>query len=193
MNAADRLSLARLWAAPAVAVLIVADPGAAAQGSALVVFALAAATDWADGRVARARGEVSLLGAWLDTIADKALVLATLVALCAVDVVEGAHGLAVAAIVLREVLITGLRGLLATDAPSAGHDDRPLATTRAAKWKAGFQFGAAAVLLASSGSLLAWPWLRDAGLALLWLAAALSLLSGWGYWRSARAGLAGLR
>jgi CDP-diacylglycerol--glycerol-3-phosphate 3-phosphatidyltransferase len=64
------------------------------------------ATDWFDGRIARSRGRASALGSLLDPVADKILVLAVLVMLVDVRVVPGWM---VAAIVVRELLVTGLR------------------------------------------------------------------------------------
>jgi CDP-diacylglycerol--glycerol-3-phosphate 3-phosphatidyltransferase len=64
------------------------------------------ATDWFDGRIARRRGHVSALGTLLDPIADKILVLATLVVLIEKDVFPGWM---VAAIIAREFLVSGLR------------------------------------------------------------------------------------
>jgi CDP-diacylglycerol---glycerol-3-phosphate 3-phosphatidyltransferase len=64
------------------------------------------ATDWFDGRIARSRGRTSALGSLLDPVADKVLVLAVLVMLVDQDV---APGWMVAAIVIRELLVSGLR------------------------------------------------------------------------------------
>jgi CDP-diacylglycerol---glycerol-3-phosphate 3-phosphatidyltransferase len=73
---------------------------------ATAVFCVAMATDWFDGRIARSRGRTSPLGSLLDPVADKLLVLAALVMLVGRDVVPAWM---VAAIVVRELLVTGLR------------------------------------------------------------------------------------
>src|SRR2546422_10980867 len=73
---------------------------------ATAVFCVAMTTDWLDGKLARRHGRSSPLGSLLDPIADKVLVLGALVMLVGLDV---APGWMVAAIVVREVLITGLR------------------------------------------------------------------------------------
>jgi CDP-diacylglycerol--glycerol-3-phosphate 3-phosphatidyltransferase len=73
---------------------------------ATAVFCVAMATDWFDGRIARSRGRTSPLGSLLDPAADKLLVLAALVMLVGRDVVPAWM---VAAIVVRELLITSLR------------------------------------------------------------------------------------
>jgi cardiolipin synthase len=79
---------------------------------------------------------------------------------------------------LREILVSGLREYLAGIRVG-------LPVTRLAKWKTGFQMGALGTLLAgnSSAGLLHIPWLPVAviGEAMLWVAAALTLLTGWDY------------
>jgi CDP-diacylglycerol--glycerol-3-phosphate 3-phosphatidyltransferase len=73
---------------------------------ATAAFCVAMATDWFDGRIARSRGRSSALGSLLDPVADKVLVLAVLVMLVDERV---APGWMVAAIVVREILVSGLR------------------------------------------------------------------------------------
>jgi CDP-diacylglycerol---glycerol-3-phosphate 3-phosphatidyltransferase len=70
------------------------------------LFALAMATDWFDGRIARRSGRTSAMGSLLDPVADKVLVLAVLIVLVDRGVFVGWM---VAAIVAREFLISGLR------------------------------------------------------------------------------------
>jgi len=89
-------------------VLLLDDPAAAT--AALVVFALAAVTDAVDGPLARRLGAVTRLGAFLDPLADKVLVLGTLLALLGHDAVDA---WVVAVIFGREVVATGLRGVAA--------------------------------------------------------------------------------
>jgi CDP-diacylglycerol--glycerol-3-phosphate 3-phosphatidyltransferase len=105
VSAADQLTVARALSVPVVVVLY-AWPfhGHAYWGTA--VFCAAMATDWLDGRLARRHGRASGVGSLLDPIADKVLVLATLVMLVGLNVVPAWM---VAAIVVREVLVTGLR------------------------------------------------------------------------------------
>ena len=105
MTLPDQLTVARVLAVPLVVVLFAWDfPDHAYWATA--VFVVAMATDQVDGWLARRRNQTSALGALLDPIADKVLVLATLVML----VEEGvAPGWMVAAIVARELLVSGLR------------------------------------------------------------------------------------
>jgi CDP-diacylglycerol---glycerol-3-phosphate 3-phosphatidyltransferase len=101
MGLPDYLTVARAASVPFVVALFVFDEPVAGT----ILFALAMATDWFDGRIARRRGRTSPLGSLLDPIADKLLVLAVLIVL--VDDVF--PGWMVAAIVAREFLVSGLR------------------------------------------------------------------------------------
>jgi CDP-diacylglycerol--glycerol-3-phosphate 3-phosphatidyltransferase len=101
----DALTLARAASVPFVVLLYAWDFSGHAYW-ATAVFCVAMATDWLDGRIARSRGRSSPLGSLLDPVADKILVLAVLVMLVDEQV---APGWMVAAIVVRELLVTGLR------------------------------------------------------------------------------------
>ena len=105
MSPADQLTLARALAVPVVVALFT-WPFSGHAYWATAVFCVAMTTDWFDGRLARRHGRTSPLGSLLDPIADKVLVLGTLVMLIGQHVVPAWM---VAAIVVREVLITGLR------------------------------------------------------------------------------------
>jgi CDP-diacylglycerol--glycerol-3-phosphate 3-phosphatidyltransferase len=102
---ADQLTLARAAVVPLVVVLYVWD-FSGHDYWATAVFGVAMATDWFDGRLARRSGRSSALGSLLDPVADKLLVLTVLVVLVGRDVFAGWM---VAAIVAREILISGLR------------------------------------------------------------------------------------
>jgi CDP-diacylglycerol---glycerol-3-phosphate 3-phosphatidyltransferase len=105
MNLPDQLTLARALSVPLV-VLLYAWELPNNEYWATALFCVAMATDWLDGRLARRRGTTSPLGSLLDPIADKVLVLAVLVML----IEDGIWpGWMVAAIVARELLISGLR------------------------------------------------------------------------------------
>lgn len=105
MTPADQLTVARAASVPLV-VLLFAWSFTGHAYWATAVFCVAMSTDWFDGRLARRHGRASPLGSLLDPIADKVLVLATLVMLVGRGVVPAWM---VALIVVREVLITGLR------------------------------------------------------------------------------------
>lgn len=167
------LTAGRLLAAPLALLAFAALERPAADAAAAAVFVAAALTDWLDGWIARRFDMGSALGRALDPIADKALVMIALAA------VVGLHGLhwsvtaPVAAIVLRETLVSGLREALA--------GRLTLAVTPLAKLKTAAQMAALPLLL-GAGAL--GPWAGAAahsGAALLWLAAVLTLVTGWGY------------
>ena len=105
MSPADQLTVIRAASVPVV-IILYAWPFHGHGYWATALFCAAMATDWFDGRLARRHGWTSPLGSLLDPIADKVLVLAVLVMLVGQGVVPAWM---VAAIVLREVLITGLR------------------------------------------------------------------------------------
>jgi len=105
VSPADQLTVVRALSVPVVVVLF-ACPFSDHAYWATAVFCVAMTTDFFDGRLARRHGRTSALGSLLDPIADKVLVLGTLVMLVGQHVVPAWM---VAAIVVREVLITGLR------------------------------------------------------------------------------------
>ena len=105
MTLPDQLTLGRALAVPVVVVLFAWDfPDHAYWATG--VFVVAMATDQVDGWLARRRNQTSAFGSLLDPIADKVLVMAALVMLVAEGV---APGWMVAAIVARELLVSGLR------------------------------------------------------------------------------------
>ncbi|MBV9334443.1 MAG: CDP-diacylglycerol--glycerol-3-phosphate 3-phosphatidyltransferase [Solirubrobacterales bacterium] len=116
----------RILAAPAVMALVLAGSDTAGA----IVFVLAAATDWFDGRLARRWGVTTRLGAFLDTTADKLLVSTALIALVSVQRVSPWVALI---IVAREFTILGLRAAV----ESGG---RRFDTSMLGKWKATVQF-----------------------------------------------------
>jgi CDP-diacylglycerol---glycerol-3-phosphate 3-phosphatidyltransferase len=105
MSFADQLTVARAISVPIV-VLLFAVPFAGHDYWATGVFVGAMSTDWFDGRIARRTGRTSSFGSLLDPVADKLLVMATLIVLLDQHVFPAWM---VAAIVARELLISGLR------------------------------------------------------------------------------------
>ena len=105
MSLADQLTVARVAAVPVVVVLFAWDFTNHAYW-ATAVFVAAMATDQIDGWLARRRGTTSPLGKLLDPVADKVLILAALVMLIGEGV---APAWIVALIVVREILVSGLR------------------------------------------------------------------------------------
>ncbi|MGV6819490.1 MAG: CDP-alcohol phosphatidyltransferase family protein [Parvularcula sp.] len=131
---------------------------------AFALLVLAALSDFADGKIARERGEVSTIGTALDPIADKIVVVTMMIALTAAQKITGVHLIAVNLIIAREVLISGLR-----EATAGGLD---LPVTFLAKIKTTVQFIALGLVLIAPSSI---------ALLALWTAAGLTLWTGWQY------------
>ena len=107
--APNLLSFSRIAAAPVLYALIVSSARFACIIAA-AIFIAASLTDTFDGELARRRKQVSALGIYLDTTADKILIAVLLIALA---VVQLAPGWMVAVIIAREFLVTGLRSYAA--------------------------------------------------------------------------------
>jgi CDP-diacylglycerol--glycerol-3-phosphate 3-phosphatidyltransferase len=119
--------------------------------AAAILFALAAATDWFDGRLARRWAVASPLGSFLDTTADKLLVTAGLVALVAVD--RASPWLALV-IIGRELVLLGLRAAVVAQG-------RHLEPSLLGKWKATVQFAAIALVMLRPDVKIAGAWLDE--------------------------------
>jgi len=170
MSFADQLTVARAISVPIVVVLF-AVSFSQHDYWATGVFIAAMATDWLDGRIARRTGRTSPLGSLLDPIADKLLVMATLIVLLDQHVFPAWM---VAAIVARELLISGLR-------QAAVERGVVIAARDLGKLKTWAQAIAAAV----GGFAAAGAWGDDAAWWTLLVALVLTWLSGIDYARSA--------
>ena len=140
---------------------------------AAILFIAASITDYFDGYLARARGEVSVFGRLLDPIADKLLVASALVVLLAKPdmLVTKLSYIPVVVILCREILVSGLREFLME--VKVG-----MPVTRLAKWKTGFQMTALSMLLLKG----VWYW-GGIGEILLWVAAVLTFITGYQYFQ----------
>ncbi|MFC0409540.1 CDP-diacylglycerol--glycerol-3-phosphate 3-phosphatidyltransferase [Roseomonas elaeocarpi] len=171
------LTMSRIAAVP-VLVLLAFTGGGWGDFAASMLFAAAAITDYFDGKIARDRQMTSAFGRMLDPIADKLLVGAALMLLAGLGRLSLLGLLPAIVILLREILVSGLREYLASLRVS-------MPVTNLAKWKTGFQMGALGVLLAgdSAGAVLGIPWARLSllGEIGLWVAAGLTLITGWDY------------
>ncbi|MDF9793193.1 UNVERIFIED_ORG: cardiolipin synthase [Methylobacterium sp. SuP10 SLI 274] len=174
---ANCLTYGRLVAVPVVVVLLFWPDEFAARWTAFGVFVAAAITDYLDGYVARAWAQSSALGRMLDPIADKLLVAALLLMLAADRTIAGMSLWAAIVILCREVLVSGLREYLAE--LKVG-----LPVSRIAKWKTTVQLIALGFLVAGPAGEAVLPGSLTAGIVLLWLAAALTLYTGWDYMRA---------
>jgi cardiolipin synthase len=171
------LTLSRIVAIPLL-VALVAINRPAADLAACIVFSAAAITDYFDGKLARSRRQQSDLGRMLDPIADKLLVGAVLMMLVGQNRLSSLGLYPAIVIMLREILVSGLREYLAGIRVG-------LPVTRLAKWKTGFQMGALGTLLAGDTSApvlhLDFLPISTIGEAMLWVAAILTLITGWDY------------
>jgi len=210
-NLPNILTLLRLIAAPGLAVMFLYFTRPYADWFALVLFVTAALTDWIDGYLARAWKQETKLGAMLDPIADKAMVIIALMVIVGFSSMSPWLVLPATFILFREVFVSGLREFLGDTAGT-------LKVTQLAKWKTTAQMIAIAVLFSQGifehylgmsaygmdGELvgqilngqvedlhgLRWKltgmeWTGRIGLWLLWLAAALTLITGMDYLRKA--------
>jgi CDP-diacylglycerol--glycerol-3-phosphate 3-phosphatidyltransferase len=166
----DSLTIVRVAAVPIVVGLYAWDFDGHAYW-ATSVFVVAMVTDWFDGRIARSRGTTSPLGSLLDPVADKVLVLAALVMLIGEGV---APAWMVALIVVREILVSGLR--LAAIERGVVLSARELG--RIKTW-------AQAIAAAVAGFAAAGAWSKDFGWWFLLLAVLATWVSGLDYARVA--------
>ena len=211
LNLPNILTILRLLAAPAVAVMFLFFARPWADWFALVLFVSAAVTDFFDGYLARAWKQETRLGAMLDPIADKAMVVIALLVITGFSGMNPWILLPATFIIFREVFVSGLREFLGATAGL-------LKVTNLAKWKTTAQMIGIALLFATGafehylgmqtfgmdramrdnvlagqipdelglvwkywGMMLSWY----AGITVLWLSAALTLLTGWEYFRKA--------
>ena len=140
---------------------------------ALIIYILAAASDWLDGYLARAWNQYSPLGRMLDPIADKLLVGIMIAALAWDGSLSGWDMKPVVAILFREFFISGLREFL-------GAAKVVLPVSQLAKWKTTIQLVALAIVLLER-TVPGFGLVSDV---VLWLAGALTLWTGWQYLRA---------
>ena len=176
LNLPNLLTLSRIAVIPPlIALFYWRDP--LANWVACGLFTAAAFTDFFDGYVARMRHQRSRLGTMMDPIADKLLVASAVVMLVAFD---RAPVIPVLVILCREFLVSGLREYLAELAVG-------MPVSRLAKWKTMIQMVAIGVLLVGpAGPVFVAPWLTTplVGEGLLWIAVALTLITGFDYLRA---------
>jgi CDP-diacylglycerol--glycerol-3-phosphate 3-phosphatidyltransferase len=174
------LTLSRILAVP-ILVFLLWRPSPVDYAITFVLYCVVGITDYFDGYLARAHGQISRLGQFLDPIADKIMVAAVIVMLVSSrkmsgePVIHGLHIIPALIILLREIIVSGLREFLAGLQIS-------VPVTALAKWKTTFQLVALGALILA-GSVPAHGWVHDVGLASLWAAAALTLVTGYDYLR----------
>ena len=148
-----------------------------ARWVALWIFVIASLTDFLDGYLARIWNQTSNIGRMLDPIADKLLVASILLLVAADGTIAGWSLWAAIIILCREILVSGLREYLAALKVS-------VPVTRIAKWKTTAQLVAIAFLLAGPAGDKVLPYTTELGIVLLWIAALLTIYSGYDYFRA---------
>lgn len=181
LSVPNLLTYARIAAIPAIVVcLYAATPFW--LWTAVAIFIAAAVTDFFDGYLARVLDQHSSLGRMLDPIADKLLVGAVIVMLAANGTVAGWALIPAIVILSREILVSGLREYL-------GQMRLSVPVSKLAKWKTTVQLVALGVLIAGPAGDAVIGFASQVGIALLWLAALLTVWTGYDY---VRAGIAHL-
>ncbi len=169
----NQITVARIAAVPVLCLLIGSGIGWL-RWLALVLYLLAAISDWLDGFLARRMNQGSDLGKMLDPIADKLLVGALIVIFAFTRDFSGLDLIPAIAILMREIFIPGLREFL-------GNKSVAVPVTLLAKWKTTVQL--VALFFVIVDGLLPSFGLISSGL--LWLAAILTVWTGWQYLRGA--------
>lgn len=171
------LTYGRVVAVPVVVMCLFWPEEFWMRWTALGIFALAAITDFLDGYLARIWAQQSSLGRMLDPIADKLLVAACLMMLVADRTIHGWSIWAAIVILSREILVSGLREFLAELRVSV-----PVSTI--AKWKTTVQLVAVGFLIAGQAGETVLPGNVTIGIVLLWIAALLTLYTGYDYFKA---------
>jgi CDP-diacylglycerol--glycerol-3-phosphate 3-phosphatidyltransferase/cardiolipin synthase len=171
------LTYARVVAVPVVAALLFWPEEDWARWTALGIFAAAAITDFFDGYLARIWSQQSTLGRMLDPIADKLLVASCLMMLVADRQITAFSIWAAIVILCREMLVSGMREFLAELRVGV-----PVSTV--AKWKTTVQLLSVGFLIAGPAGEKVLPGTQIIGVVLLWIAALLTLYTGWDYMRA---------
>ena len=189
MSLPNLLTLSRIATLPLLGFLLWWPGWDAGYAMAFVLYCLMGVTDYFDGYLARTSGAVSRLGIFLDPIADKIMVLVVIVVLTAQGWLRGPyvgdmHVIAGLIILVREIAVSGLREFL-------GGLQVSVPVSKLAKWKTTFQLVSLGALILG-GALPGWNMMANGvvlnvphtvGLATLWGAAILTLVTGWDYLR----------
>lgn len=140
------------------------------------IFIIACITDYLDGYFARTLKQTSTFGTFLDPVADKLLVAATLLMLVGFGRIQGLSLIPAVVILCREILVSGLREFLAEARVS-------VPVTRLAKWKTAIQMTALTLLIIENIPGFFLP-IAEIGTLGLWIAALLTLITGFDYLRA---------
>ncbi len=180
-NIPNSLTYARILAVPVIVVCFFIEgrlqSSDFARWAALAIFSIASITDFLDGYLARIWAQTSNIGKMLDPIADKLLVASVLLLVAADGTIAGWSLWAAIIILCREILVSGLREYLAALKVS-------VPVTKIAKWKTTAQMIAIGFLLAGPAGEKILPFTTEIGIVLLWVAALLTIYTGYDYFRA---------
>ncbi len=183
-NLPNALTISRVLVTPVVCLLMFLGT-ATGNWLALAAYLYAGMTDFLDGYLARSRHQQSHFGRMLDPIADKLLVASILLTLVAIDRLQALNLIPAVVILWREILVSGLREYLAELRVS-------VPVSRLAKWKTTLQLIAIGFLVVGDVLPLGGEQTAtDVGIIGLWLAAALTVITGYDYLRASLCHLVG--
>ena len=183
MNLPNTISLSRIAFVPFLAVVLWFD-SPFARWTALILYTIGCISDFLDGYFARREQQISELGRMLDPVADKCLIVTVIFMLVVTQRIEGFNIIPSLIILLRELLVSSLREFLA-DLRMQMH------VSDVAKWKTALQMIAMGFFIvgdAVHAPLV--PFVFFFGTIGLWSAAAISIISGFGYVRFSLRGIA---
>jgi cardiolipin synthase len=169
------LTLSRILVIPPIVALFFFD-SPFWQWVALGLYAAACLTDFFDGYVARSMGQISRFGRFLDPVADKLLVASVIFMLVVTDRLTGIAVLPGLVILIREILVSGLREHLASV-------DIGVPVSRLAKWKTTIQMFALGFLIVHDAAPVWIPAVRIGEIG-VWIAAILTMITGYDYLRA---------
>lgn len=181
LNIPNMLTYGRILAVPLIVLCFFVEDWLPsldfARWTAFALFAVASITDYLDGYLARIWNQTSNIGRMLDPIADKLLISVCLLLLAEDGTIAGWPLWAAIIILSREILVAGLREYLAELKVS-------VPVTRIAKWKTTAQMLAIGFLLAGPAGEKVLPYTIHIGITLLWVAAILTIYTGYDYFRA---------
>ena len=187
INIPNILTIGRIWVIPLVVFALYFKENIWMSWLSVLLFALAGVTDFFDGYLARHLNQGSSFGRVLDPIADKLLVGAVIVMLAYTGRLDEGYCFIPAVIIMcREILVSGLREYLAEIQVGCP-------VTRLAKWKTTIQMLALPIMMVAHHHLMLDGFeyfgidiISYMGIFFMWLAATLTVITGYDYWSSGR-------
>ena len=172
MNLPNILTLSRIFCIPII-IVVCFIPMQYQYTILTMICAMAFITDFLDGYLARRCNDFSEFGRIMDPIADKVIVAVILIILIQHQILKDFHVIAALLIVMREIVVSGIREALAENKVK-------VSVSLLAKWKTGIQMVALLVLLISP-EIQEQHYIHQLGIILLWIAVLLTLKTGYDY------------